>query len=178
MIDINYYAVKKARDSNLRHRPVGLGIMGFQDALYELRIPYASRGGGASSPTARWKRSATTPTGPRPSWPRERGRYSSYQGSLWDRGILPLDTLDLLAEQRGGYVEVDRSADAGLGRPAPQDRRATACATPTASPSRRRRRSPTSSASTPRSSPASATCRSSRTCRASSPSSTTTWCAT
>ena len=50
----------------------------------------------SSSPTARWRRSATTPTGPRPSWPQERGRYSSYRGSLWDRGILPLDSLDLL----------------------------------------------------------------------------------
>ena len=101
VIDINYYAVKKARDSNLRHRPVGLGIMGFQDALYELRRAVRVARRRSSSPTARWKRSATTPTGPRPSWPQERGRYSSYRGSLWDRGILPIDSLDLLAEQRG-----------------------------------------------------------------------------
>ena len=110
VIDINYYAVKKARDSNLRHRPVGLGIMGFQDALYETAHALRLARPRWSSPTARWKRSATTPTGPRPSWPRERGRYSSYRGSLWDRGVLPLDSLDLLAEQRGGYVEVDRSS--------------------------------------------------------------------
>lgn len=109
VIDINYYAVKKARDSNLRHRPVGLGIMGFQDALYELRIPYASQAAvefadqsmEAVCYHAYW---ASTELA------RERGQYSSYKGSLWDQGILPLDTLDLLAKARGGYVEVDRSA--------------------------------------------------------------------
>jgi ribonucleoside-diphosphate reductase alpha chain len=109
VIDINYYAVKKARDSNLRHRPVGLGIMGFQDALYELRIPYASQAAvdfadqsmEAVCYHAYW---ASTELA------RERGQYSSYKGSLWDQGVLPLDTLDLLAQARGGYVEVDRSA--------------------------------------------------------------------
>lgn len=109
VIDINYYAVKKARDSNLRHRPVGLGIMGFQDALYELRTPYASqaavefadRSMEAVCYYAYW---ASTELA------QERGRYSSYRGSLWDRGILPIDSLELLAEQRGGYVDVDRSA--------------------------------------------------------------------
>ncbi|MDO9313717.1 MAG: ribonucleoside-diphosphate reductase subunit alpha, partial [Burkholderiaceae bacterium] len=109
VIDINYYAVKKARDSNLRHRPVGLGIMGFQDSLHELRVPYASdaavdfadRSMEAVCYYAYW---ASTELAA------ERGRYSSYRGSLWDRGILPIDSLDLLAEQRGGYVEVDRSS--------------------------------------------------------------------
>ncbi len=108
VIDINYYAVKKARDSNLRHRPVGLGIMGFQDALYELGVPYASdaavefadRSMEAVCYQAYW---ASTELAA------ERGRYSSYRGSLWDRGILPIDSLDLLVEQRGGHVEVDRS---------------------------------------------------------------------
>ena len=108
VIDINYYAVKKARDSNLRHRPVGLGLMGFQDALYELRIPYASpeaiefadRSMEAICYYAYWASSDLAV---------ERGRYSTYKGSLWDRGILPIDSLDLLAEQRGGYLEVDRS---------------------------------------------------------------------
>ena len=108
VIDINYYAVKKARDSNLRHRPVGLGLMGFQDCLYELRIPYSSdaaiefadRSTEAICYYAYWASSELA---------RERGRYSSYVGSLWDRGILPFDTLDHLAQQRGGYVEVDRS---------------------------------------------------------------------
>ena len=109
VIDINYYAVKKARDSNMRHRPVGLGVMGFQDALYELRIPYASneavefadRSMEAVCYYAYW---ASTELA------RERGRYASYRGSLWDKGILPSDTLDLLARERGGYVDVDRSS--------------------------------------------------------------------
>ena len=109
VIDINYYAVKKARDSNMRHRPVGMGIMGFQDALYELRIPYASgdavnfadRSMEAVCYYAYW---ASTELA------RERGRYASYKGSLWDQGILPPDTLDMLASARGGYVDVDRSA--------------------------------------------------------------------
>ncbi|KQV61163.1 ribonucleotide-diphosphate reductase subunit alpha [Pelomonas sp. Root1217] len=108
VIDINYYAVKKARDSNLRHRPVGLGLMGFQDALYQLRKPYASqaavdfadRSMEAVCYHAYW---ASTELA------EERGRYSTYKGSLWDRGILPIDSLDLLAEARGGYVDVDRS---------------------------------------------------------------------
>ncbi len=109
VIDINYYAVKKARDSNLRHRPVGLGVMAFQDSLYELRIPYASETAvqfadesmEAISYYAYW---ASTELA------KERGKYSSYHGSLWDKGVLPLDTLDLLASARGGYVEVDRSS--------------------------------------------------------------------
>jgi len=109
VIDISYYAVKKARDSNMRHRPVGLGIMAFQDSLYELRIPYASQEAvdfadksmEAVCYHAYW---ASTELA------KERGKYSSYKGSLWDQGILPSDTLDLLARQRGGYLEVDRSS--------------------------------------------------------------------
>ena len=108
VIDINYYAVKKARDSNLRHRPVGMGIMGFQDCLHMMRVPYASmdavefadRSMEAVCYYAYW---ASTELA------EERGRYSSYQGSLWDRGILPQDSLKLLAEERGGYLEVDTS---------------------------------------------------------------------
>ena len=109
VIDINYYAVKKARDSNMRHRPVGLGVMAFQDSLYELRIPYASEAAVSFADTsmeavsyyAYW---ASTELA------RERGSYSSFKGSLWDQGILPFDTLDMLAKARGGYVEVDRSS--------------------------------------------------------------------
>ncbi|MGZ5048862.1 MAG: ribonucleoside-diphosphate reductase subunit alpha, partial [Usitatibacter sp.] len=108
VIDINYYAVKKARDSNMRHRPVGLGIMGFQDALHELRIPYASdaavefadKSMEAVCYYAYW---ASTELA------KERGRYSSFVGSLWDKGILPHDSLKLLLDERGGYVEVDQS---------------------------------------------------------------------
>jgi len=108
VIDINYYAVKKARDSNLRHRPVGLGIMGFQDCLHMTRVPYASkdavefadRSMEAVCYYAYW---ASTELA------EERGRYSSYDGSLWDRGILPQDSLKLLAQERGGYLEADLS---------------------------------------------------------------------
>jgi ribonucleoside-diphosphate reductase alpha chain len=108
VIDINYYAVKKARDSNLRHRPVGLGIMGFQDCLHMMRVPYASndavefadRSMEAVCYYAYW---ASTELA------EERGRYSSFRGSLWDRGILPQDSVKLLGEERGGYLEVDAS---------------------------------------------------------------------
>ena len=109
VIDINYYAVPKARNSNARHRPVGLGIMGFQDCLHMMRTPYASEAAVEFADRsmesvcyyAYW---ASTELA------QERGRYSSFTGSLWDRGILPQDSLKILAEQRGGYVEVDTSA--------------------------------------------------------------------
>ncbi|VVE04565.1 ribonucleoside-diphosphate reductase subunit alpha [Pandoraea fibrosis] len=109
VIDINYYAVAKARNSNLHHRPVGMGIMGFQDCLHLLRTPYASneavefadRSMEAVCYYAYW---ASTELA------KERGQYSSYKGSLWDRGILPQDSLKLLAEERGGYVDVDLSS--------------------------------------------------------------------
>ena len=109
VVDINYYAVDKARNANLRHRPVGLGIMGFQDCLHLLRVPYAStealefadRSMEMVAYCAYW---ASTELA------EERGRYSSFKGSLWDRGVLPQDSLDLLAAERGGYVELDRSS--------------------------------------------------------------------
>jgi ribonucleoside-diphosphate reductase alpha chain len=108
VIDINYYAVDKARNSNLKHRPVGLGIMGFQDCLHDLRIAYSSdaavefadRSMEAVCYYAYW---ASTELAA------ERGRYATYRGSLWDRGILPQDSLDTLRQERGGYVEVDMS---------------------------------------------------------------------
>ncbi len=108
VIDINYYAVPKARNSNLKHRPVGLGLMGFQDCLHVMRTPYASkeavefadRSMEAICYYAYWASSELA---------QERGRYASYKGSLWDQGILPQDTLQMLSEQRGGYVEVDLS---------------------------------------------------------------------
>ena len=109
VIDINYYAVKKARDSNMRHRPVGLGLMAFQDTLYELRIPYASQQAVEFADTSMeaicyYAYLASTELA------KERGKYASYKGSLWDKGVLPLDTLDMLSQARGGYVEVDRSS--------------------------------------------------------------------
>ncbi|HEY6241329.1 MAG TPA: ribonucleoside-diphosphate reductase subunit alpha, partial [Burkholderiales bacterium] len=108
VIDINYYAVRKARDSNMKHRPVGLGIMGFQDCLHLLRIPYGSqeavefadRSMEAIAYFAFW---ASTELA------EERGRYASYKGSLWDRGMMPQDSLNLLREERGGYVDIDMS---------------------------------------------------------------------
>jgi len=108
VIDINYYSVAKARNSNLKHRPVGLGIMGFQDCLHLLRLPYASNeavdfADRSMEAVAYCAYQASTELA------EERGRYASFRGSLWDRGILPQDTLKLLAEERGGYVEVDLS---------------------------------------------------------------------
>jgi ribonucleoside-diphosphate reductase alpha chain len=109
VIDINYYAVDKARNSNQRHRPVGLGIMGFQDCLHRLRVAYASqaavdfadRSMEMVAYAAYW---ASTELA------EERGRYASFPGSLWERGVLPQDTLDILSAERGGYVELDRSS--------------------------------------------------------------------
>lgn len=109
VIDINYYAVDKARNSNARHRPVGMGIMGFQDCLQMMRVPYASqaavefadRSMEAVCYHAYWASSLLA---------EERGRYQSYEGSLWSRGILPQDTLTMLRDERGGHVEVDESS--------------------------------------------------------------------
>jgi len=107
VVDINFYAVGKARNSNYRHRPVGMGIMGFQNALHAMRIPYASteavefadRTMEAVCYNAYWASTVLA---------EERGAYSSFKDSLWDQGILPLDTLDLLTNERDGNVEVDR----------------------------------------------------------------------
>jgi ribonucleoside-diphosphate reductase alpha chain len=109
VIDVNYYAVDKARNSNLKHRPVGLGIMGFQDCLHMMRLPYASqeavefadRSMEAVAYYAYW---ASTELAA------ERGPYATFEGSLWQRGILPQDSLGLLREERGGHVEIDGSS--------------------------------------------------------------------
>ena len=108
VVDINFYAVAKARNANFKHRPVGLGIMGFQDCLHQLGIPYSSneavefadRSMEAVAYQAYW---ASTELA------EERGCYSSYKGSLWDRDILPHDSLEVLREERGGFVEADLS---------------------------------------------------------------------
>jgi len=108
VIEINFYAVGSARNSNFRHRPVGLGIMGFQDCLHALRIPYASisaiKFADITMETVCYNAYSASSR-----LAEERGAYSSFKGSLWDQGILPLDTLNLLSEARGGQVEVDRS---------------------------------------------------------------------
>ncbi|TFW27834.1 ribonucleoside-diphosphate reductase subunit alpha [Massilia arenosa] len=108
VIDINYYAVDKAKNSNLRHRPVGLGIMGFQDCLHMMRVPFASQesvefADRSMEAVCYYAYLASTELA------EERGRYESYEGSLWDRGILPQDSVKLLLEQRGGYLEQDMS---------------------------------------------------------------------
>jgi ribonucleoside-diphosphate reductase alpha chain len=108
VIDINYYAVAKARNSNVRHRPVGLGIMGFQDCLHAMRVPYATQAAiefadRSMEAVCYYAYSASSELA------EERGRYASFEGSLWSRGILPHDSIALLREHRGGYVEVDES---------------------------------------------------------------------
>ncbi len=109
VIDINYYAVEKARNSNARHRPVGMGIMGFQDCLQMMRVPYASQ---AAVEFADRSMEAVCYHAYFASslLAEERGRYQSYEGSLWSRGILPQDTLKMLRDERGGHVEVDESS--------------------------------------------------------------------
>lgn len=109
VVDINFYPVKKARNSNLRHRPVGMGIMGFQDCLHMLRTPYASDAAvefadRSMEVVAYHAYYASTELA------EERGKYPSYAGSLWSKGILPQDSIDLLMEARGGYLEMDRSS--------------------------------------------------------------------
>ncbi len=108
VIDYNYYSVPQARRSNLRHRPVGLGIMGFQDALYKLRIPYSSENAiefaDRSMETVSYHAiKAST------NLAEERGSYSSYPGSLWHQGVLPIDSINKLAESRGDYLQMDMS---------------------------------------------------------------------
>src|SRR6185369_12524096 len=109
VVDLNFYATPKARNANLRHRPVGLGIMGFADCLVEIGLPYASTvavefADRTMEAVCYHAYSASSELA------RERGRYSSYPGSLWEQGILPLDSLELLEAGRGETVDVDRSA--------------------------------------------------------------------
>jgi ribonucleoside-diphosphate reductase alpha chain len=109
VVDINYYAVSKARNSNLKHRPVGMGMMGFQDCLHEMDIPYGSPEAVAFADEsteavcyyAYWSSTDLA---------EERGKYSTFDGSLWSKGVLPIDSVKLLAEERGGYLEVDQQS--------------------------------------------------------------------
>ncbi|MFN7097859.1 MAG: ribonucleoside-diphosphate reductase subunit alpha, partial [Gammaproteobacteria bacterium] len=109
VIDINYYSVPQARRSNLKHRPVGIGIMGFQDALYKLGIDYTSDAAVTFADRSMelvsyFAIQAST------NLAEERGVYSSYEGSLWSKGILPIDSIDLLEKARGKqYLQQDRS---------------------------------------------------------------------
>ncbi|MFP5358434.1 MAG: ribonucleoside-diphosphate reductase subunit alpha [Gammaproteobacteria bacterium] len=108
VIEYNYYSVPTARNSNLRHRPVGMGIMGFNDALYKLRLPYESDeairfADESMEAVSYFAIKAST------NLAEERGAYSSFKGSLWDQGILPIDSIRLLAEARGNYLQQDTS---------------------------------------------------------------------
>ncbi|TGD74253.1 ribonucleoside-diphosphate reductase subunit alpha [Mangrovimicrobium sediminis] len=109
VIDINYYSVESARNSNLRHRPVGLGVMGFQDALYKQHIAYASEpavefADRSMEAISYFAIEASSDLAA------ERGSYSSYPGSLWSQGVFPIDSLELLAAERGTqYLQVDTS---------------------------------------------------------------------
>jgi len=109
VIDLNFYNVNKARNSNFKHRPVGLGIMGFQDCLHMLRVPYGSQAAVEFADRS-MEQVAYTAYRASTDLAEERGPYSTFKGSLWDRGILPFDTLQLLAEERGGYVDCDTSS--------------------------------------------------------------------
>ncbi|PKM24672.1 MAG: ribonucleoside-diphosphate reductase subunit alpha [Gammaproteobacteria bacterium HGW-Gammaproteobacteria-13] len=107
VIDINYYSVPQARNSNFKHRPVGLGIMGFQDALYLQHIPYGSD---AAVEFADKSMEAVSYYAIQASCDLadERGAYSTFEGSLWSKGILPLDSQQILIESRGQkYIDVD-----------------------------------------------------------------------
>ena len=109
VIDINYYAVDAARASNMRHRPVGLGLMGFQDALYKQNIPYSSDAAvefadRSMEAISYYAINASSDLAV------ERGRYASFEGSLWSQGTLPIDSIEVLAKQRGEkYIDMDRS---------------------------------------------------------------------
>ncbi|PPE74327.1 ribonucleoside-diphosphate reductase subunit alpha [Solimonas fluminis] len=109
VIEYNYYSVATARNSNLRHRPVGLGVMGFNDALYKLRLPYESDAAiqfadNSMEAVSYFAIKASTDLA------QERGAYSSFKGSLWDQGILPLDSIQILAKTRGTkYLKQDVS---------------------------------------------------------------------
>lgn len=108
VIDINYYSVPQARNSNLKHRPIGLGLMGFQDALYALKIDYASQeaiefADSSMELISYYAIEASCDLA------KERGSYFSYEGSLWSKGILPIDSINLLQQARNQYLEQDRS---------------------------------------------------------------------
>jgi ribonucleoside-diphosphate reductase alpha chain len=109
VIEYNYYSVPQARHSNLQHRPVGLGIMGFQDALFKQRISYASE---AAVDFADRSMEAVSYFAIKASTDlaAERGKYDTFEGSLWSKGILPIDSLQMMIEERGEYIQVDQSS--------------------------------------------------------------------
>jgi ribonucleoside-diphosphate reductase alpha chain len=107
VIDINYYSVDQARNSNLKHRPIGMGIMGFQDALYIQKIPYGSDRAVEFADVS-MELISYNALQASSELAEERGCYETYSGSLWDQGILPIDSLRLLQQQRGAdYLDVN-----------------------------------------------------------------------
>ena len=109
VININYYAVRAAENSNMKHRPIGLGIMGFQDSLYMLKVPYSSEEAVEFADTS-MEAVSYYAIKASSNLAKERGSYSSYEGSLWSKGILPIDSIRYLKENRGeGYAEIDQS---------------------------------------------------------------------
>lgn len=108
VIEYNYYSVPQARQSNLQHRPVGLGIMGFQDALYKMRLPYSTEEAVNFADTSMEAVSYYTIEASS-DLAKERGIYNSYEGSLWSQGILPIDSIKILKEARGDYLQQDES---------------------------------------------------------------------
>lgn len=110
VVDINYYTVDSARNSNLRHRPVGLGLMGFQDALYLLDIAYASEKAVEFADLSMELISYYAIEASH-ELAMERGSYGSFEGSLWSQGVLPIDSIEILSRERGeGFLDMDRSA--------------------------------------------------------------------
>ncbi|HAI23627.1 MAG TPA: ribonucleoside-diphosphate reductase subunit alpha, partial [Alcanivorax sp.] len=109
VIDINYYSVPQAERSNMKHRPVGLGIMGFQDALYKQGFSYASQEAVAFADQS-MEAVSYYAIQASADLAEERGAYQSFDGSLWSQGVLPIDSIDILVKQRGeDYCKVDRS---------------------------------------------------------------------
>ena len=107
VIDINYYSVPQAKNSNLKHRPIGMGIMGFQDALYMQRIPYSSEQAVEFADIS-MEMISYHAIQASSDLAEERGRYESYEGSLWDQGKFPIDSLKLLQQERGAeYLDVN-----------------------------------------------------------------------
>ena len=108
VIDINFYPIVEAKTSNARHRPIGLGFMGFQDALYMQNMSYASHAAVEFADKSMEMISYYAIMASA-ELAQERGTYESYKGSKWDRGLLPIDTIDLLEKERGVKVDLDRS---------------------------------------------------------------------
>ena len=109
VIDINYYAVPQAKNSNDKHRPIGLGLMGFQDALYLRKTPYATEEA-VSFADKSMEMISYYAIKSSSDLALERGSYSSFEGSLWSQGIMPLDSVNIIESQRGeGYIDVDRT---------------------------------------------------------------------